>query len=78
MHIAVQVVPGAKVESVAIIGTNIYGHTVYKIKTTQKPAENAANKDVHRILAEHLWLPMRQVELVWWHKSRDKLFHIID
>jgi uncharacterized protein YggU (UPF0235/DUF167 family) len=78
MHIAVQVIPWAKTESVAIIGTNIYGHTVYKIKTTQKPKNNEANIAVHKILAKYLGVPLRNVELIWWHTWRDKLFHIKD
>jgi len=76
MYIAVHVVPWSKVESVAIIGTNIYGHTAYRIKTTQKPQDNAANKDVHKLLAKHLWLSLRDLELVGGHTARDKLFYV--
>lgn len=76
MHIVVQVVPGSSRESIAIVGTNAYGHTIYKIKTMAKPVDNAANDALVGILARHFDVPKRLVHLKGGGSSREKLFVI--
>lgn len=44
MRIHVQIVPGAKKQSVEKQGEDIYGHQVYKVKVTERPVDGAANK----------------------------------
>lgn len=77
MHIIVNVIPWSSRESIAITGTNIYGHTVYRVKTTAKPIDNAANYAVIDILSKHFALPKRRIQLVGWDTSRTKSY-IID
>lgn len=77
MRIHVHVIPGAKKQSVEKQGQDIYGHEVYKVKIAQKPIEWQANKWVIDALAEHFQLPVRKIQIVSGHTSREKLIDIL-
>ena len=76
MQISVMVVPGAKRESIAIVGENLYGQPIYRVKTTAKPVDNAANDAVKKMLADHFSVPPRCVTLIGGQTSRTKLYNI--
>ncbi|MEZ5323325.1 MAG: DUF167 domain-containing protein [Microthrixaceae bacterium] len=46
------------------------------IRTTAAPVDGRANDAVRRLLAEHLGIRPRDVELVSGERSRDKVFRV--
>lgn len=76
MRIHVSIVPGSKKESVEKEGEDIYGHPVYKVKTSAKPIDGEANKAMVDQLAEYFAVPKRNVEIVSGHTSRQKIIDI--
>ena len=48
------------------------------VRTLAAPADGKANVAVTKLLAAHLGIPARRLELVAGHTSRDKVFRITD
>jgi hypothetical protein len=46
------------------------------VRTTAAPVDDKANAAVTRLVAQHLGLPGRRVELVAGHRSRDKTLRV--
>ncbi|MEI2696823.1 MAG: DUF167 domain-containing protein [Microthrixaceae bacterium] len=46
------------------------------VRTTAPPVDGAANDLVRKLLAEHFEVPIRDVEIVAGHRSRDKVVRI--
>lgn len=69
--IAVRVIPRAKRDEV---GGERDGRLV--VRTVATPADGKANVAVTKLLAAHLGLPIRRLELVSGHHARDKVFRI--
>jgi uncharacterized protein (TIGR00251 family) len=46
------------------------------VRTTAPPVDDKANAAVIALVADHLGLPRRQVELVAGHRSRDKTLRV--
>ena len=46
------------------------------VRTTAPPVDGAANDLVRKLLAEHFGVPIRDVEIVAGHRSRDKVVRI--
>jgi uncharacterized protein YggU (UPF0235/DUF167 family) len=46
------------------------------VRTTAAPVDGAANAAVRRLIAEHLDVSLRRVEIVSGHHSRDKVISI--
>ena len=59
------------------LGTDIYGHDVYKIKIMEKPIDGQANQAVIRVLAEYFKVPARKITIISGHVSREKLIEIL-
>jgi uncharacterized protein len=66
-RLQLRVAPGAS--SPGIVGR--YG-TAWKVRVAQAPEDGKANAAVVRLLADTLALPVRDVEIVSGHASRDK------
>lgn len=69
-ELRVRVVPGAKIEKIAI------ENGVPKIWIRNAPEDGKANKAVISLLAKLLDIPASRIEIVQGHKSRDKRLHI--
>lgn len=76
MRIHVSLVPGSKKESVEKEGQDIYGHEVYKVKTSAKPIDGEANKALIEQLAAYFAVAKRQVQIVSGQTSRQKIVDI--
>jgi uncharacterized protein YggU (UPF0235/DUF167 family) len=46
------------------------------VRTTAAPVDDAANAAVRRLIADHLDVPLRRVEIVSGHHSRDKVINV--
>jgi uncharacterized protein (TIGR00251 family) len=46
------------------------------VRTTAPPLDGRANDSVRRLVAEHLGVPVRHVEIASGHQSRDKVLRI--
>lgn len=46
------------------------------VRTTAAPVDDAANAAVRRLVAAHFDVPVRRVEIVSGHHSRDKIIGI--
>ena len=46
------------------------------VRTTAAPVDDAANAAVRRLVAAHLDVPLRRVEIVSGHHSRDKVISV--
>jgi uncharacterized protein (TIGR00251 family) len=66
-RLQLRVAPGAS--SPGIVGRH---GTAWKVRVTQAPEDGKANAAVVRLLADTLALPVRDVEIVSGHASRDK------
>ena len=64
MRIHVSIVPGSKKESVEKEGEDIYGHPVYRVKTSAKPIDGEANKAMIDQLARYFGVARRNIEIV--------------
>ena len=71
--LAVRVIPRARRDQV---GGERDGRLV--VRTVAPPADGKANVAVTKLLAAHLGIPARRLELVAGHTSRDKVFRITD
>ena len=69
--LAVRVIPRARRDQV---GGERDGRLL--IRTIAPPADGKANAAVTKLLAAHLGIPTRRLELVAGHTSRDKVFRI--
>jgi uncharacterized protein (TIGR00251 family) len=69
--LAIRVVPRARRDEV---GGERGGRLV--VRTTAAPVDGQANVAVCRLLADHLGVSKRQVEVVAGHRSRDKVVRI--
>jgi uncharacterized protein YggU (UPF0235/DUF167 family) len=69
--LAVRVIPRARRDQV---GGERDGRLV--VRTVAPPADGKANVAVTKLLAAHLGIPARRLELVAGHTSRDKVFRI--
>jgi uncharacterized protein (TIGR00251 family) len=70
-EIDVRVIPRAKRDEVA----GERGGRLL-VRTSAPPVDNKANDAVRRIIAEHLGVAARDVEVVTGHRSRDKTLRI--
>ena len=71
--LAVRVIPRARRDQV---GGERDGRLV--VRTVAPPADGKANVAVTKLLAAHLGIPARRLELVSGHTARDKVFRITD
>jgi len=70
-ELAVRVIPRARRDEV---GGERAGRLV--VRTTAAPVDDKANDAVCRLIAAHLALPRRAVQIVAGHRSRDKTLRI--
>lgn len=75
-RLAVRATPGARSETITIIGTGTGTGTGVGVKVRAKPQEGAANTAVIRLVARALDLAPSRVELLRGATSRDKLLRI--
>lgn len=68
----IKVTPNAKENSIKE-ETDLFGNTVYKIKTTSKPTDNEANEAVIEIIAKHFKVAKRDVKIVKGLSGRVKI-----
>lgn len=47
------------------------------VRTTASPVDGRANVAVCKLVAEHLGVPVRRVEIASGHRSRDKVLRIL-
>ena len=71
--LAVRVIPRARRDQV---GGERSGRLV--VRTVAAPTDGKANVAVTKLLAAHLGIPPRRLELVAGHTARDKVFRITD
>lgn len=71
MYISVRVVAGAKVEKVEELPKGRL-----KISVKEPAKQNLANKRVHKLVAEHLGLPLGKVRLIAGAHTPSKLFSV--
>jgi uncharacterized protein (TIGR00251 family) len=69
--LAVRVIPRARRDEV---GGERAGRLV--VRTVAAPVDGRANDAVRKLIAQHLGVPIRQVEIVSGERSRDKLIRI--
>ena len=69
--LAVRVIPRAKRDEV---GGERAGRLI--VRTTAAPVDDKANEATRRLVAEHLGVSRRHVEVVSGHRSRDKVLRI--
>jgi uncharacterized protein YggU (UPF0235/DUF167 family) len=70
-RLAIRVIPRSKREEV---GGERAGRLL--VRTTAAPVDDAANAAVRRLMAAHLGVPLRRVEIVSGHHSRDKVISV--
>jgi uncharacterized protein YggU (UPF0235/DUF167 family) len=70
-RLAIRVIPRAKHDEV---GGERAGRLL--VRTTAAPVDDQANVAVRRLIAEHLNVSIRRVEIVSGHHSRDKVVSI--
>ena len=70
-HLEIRVIPRAKRNEV---GGDRGGRLL--VRTTAAPVDDQANAAVCKLVAEHLGLPARRVQIVSGHHSRDKVLSI--
>jgi uncharacterized protein len=70
-RLAIRVIPRAKRDEV---GGERGGRLI--VRTTASPVDDQANAAVRRLVAAHLGVPLRRVEIVSGHHSRDKVISI--
>jgi uncharacterized protein len=70
-RLAIRVIPRAKRDEV---GGQRAGRLL--VRTTAAPVDDQANAAVRRLIAAHLDVPIRRVEIVSGHHSRDKVVSI--
>ncbi len=68
---AIRVIPRARRDEV---GGERAGRLV--VRTTAVPVDDQANDAVRKLIAEHFGVPIRRVEIVSGHHSRDKVVAI--
>lgn len=69
--IRVQVVPRA-----SRVAIEALGDLHFKVRLTSPPVEGAANKQLVDVLADHLSIPRRQVEIIAGENSRHKRLRV--
>jgi uncharacterized protein YggU (UPF0235/DUF167 family) len=67
----IRVIPRAKRD---LVGGERAGRLL--VRTTAVPIDGRANDAVCRLIAEHLGVPRRSVEVIVGHRSRDKTLEI--
>lgn len=70
-RLAIRVIPRAKRDEV---GGERGGRLI--VRTTAAPVDDQANAAVRKLVAAHLGVPVRRVEIVSGHHSRDKVISI--
>ena len=70
-RLAIRVIPRAMKDEV---GGERAGRLL--VRTTAAPVDDAANAAVRRLMAAHLDVPLRCVEIVSGHHSRDKVISV--
>jgi uncharacterized protein YggU (UPF0235/DUF167 family) len=70
-RLEIRVIPRAKRDEV---GGERAGRLL--VRTTAAPVDDQANAAVRRLIAEHLNVPIRRVEIVSGHHARDKVVSI--
>jgi uncharacterized protein (TIGR00251 family) len=73
--ITVKVTPNAKENSIKQ-EMDLFGNTIYKIKTTAKPKDGEANEAVIEIVAKHFKIAKRDVDIVKGLSWRVKVVNI--
>ena len=71
-ELLVRVIPRARRDEV---GGERAGRLV--VRTTAAPVDDRANQAVRRLVAAHLGVPVRCVEIATGHRSRDKVLRIV-
>ena len=72
-RLAIRVIPRSKKDEV---GGERAGRLI--VRTTAAPVDDAANAAVRRLVAAHLDVPIRRVEIVAGHHSRDKVISVTE
>jgi uncharacterized protein YggU (UPF0235/DUF167 family) len=70
-RLEIRVIPRAKRDEV---GGERGGRLI--VRTTAAPVDDQANAAVRKLVAAHLGVPLRRVEIVSGHHSRDKVLSI--
>jgi uncharacterized protein YggU (UPF0235/DUF167 family) len=73
--ITVKVTPKAKENSIKE-ENDLFGNTIYKIKTTAKPKDNEANQAVIEIIAKHFKIAKRDVNIIKGLSNRLKMVEV--
>jgi len=73
--ITVKVTPNAKENSIKE-ENDLFGNTIYKIKTTAKPKDNEANQAVIEIIAKHFKIAKRDVNIIKGLSNRLKMVEV--
>jgi uncharacterized protein len=71
MRLGIRVIPRAKRDEV---GGERAGRLV--VRTTAAPVDDKANEAVRKLIAAHFGVPIRRVEIVAGHHSRDKVVSV--
>jgi uncharacterized protein len=71
VQLAIRVIPRSKKDEV---GGERAGRLL--VRTTAAPVDDAANAAVRRLMAAHLDVPLRRIEIVSGHHSRDKVIKV--
>jgi len=74
--INVKVIPNAKESSIEE-ETDLFGKTIYKIRTTAKPKDGEANEAVIEIIAKHFKIAKRDVDIVKGLSRRVKVVELL-
>ena len=61
--ITVKVTPNAKENSIKE-EIDLFGNTIYKIRTTAKPKDNEANEAIIEIIAKHFKVAKRDIKII--------------
>jgi uncharacterized protein (TIGR00251 family) len=71
LYVNVKVHPGSRKQEITILGER-----TYKIHVTSVPSKGEANREVCKLIANHLDVPISRVKIIKGHKSRNKLIAI--
>lgn len=77
MKIHIHIVPWSKKQSIEELWLDIFWNKLYKIKLQAKPINGEANEALIEFLSEHYKTPKRNIKIISWFTSREKLVEIV-
>lgn len=77
MKIHIHLVPWSKSNSIDKIWIDLLGFEVYKVKISAKPIDWQANKALIEYLSQFFDKPKRNINIVSWFTSREKIVEIL-